>query len=83
MLDRQAAPLLYFLKVCIPSTAMSADMIFNYVRRNRSLKNALPMLRQRGKKQAISNEFSNKFIRKILEMAFSSDLTQIQNLSGF
>ena len=62
---------------------MSADMIFCSVRRNRSLKNALPMLRHRGKKQAISNDFSNKNLRKILEMAISSDLTQIQNLCGF
>ena len=46
-------------------------------------KNALPTLRQKGKKLAISNDFSNKNLRKILEMAISSDLTLFQILSGF
>jgi len=46
-------------------------------------KNALPALRQKDKKQAISNEFSNKNLRKILKMAVLSDLTFFQILSGF
>jgi len=38
-------------------------------------KNALPRLRHRGKKYAISNDFSNKNFRKILEIANFADMT--------
>lgn len=73
---------IYFY-VCIPFTLLQTEMIFGAVLRNSLLKNALPLLRHRGKNRGSSNVSSNKLFKKILEFSILADMIILLDLCGF